>query len=569
MKHETLLSSLTGALLGFFTAWGALGCLISAFDLTLTHPAGPVTVCLLASLICAAALIFSRGSIVLLCGLAAGCGYIYHDGRAAVQLWQLLHRLTVIYDRAYGLGVLVLPENIPAGGTADWPLGILGALMAIATVYSVCRQKTVWLPVSAVILPLCSCIVVTDTVPDAPWLLMVMAGLVLLILTGPVRRENRAHGIRLTAVAALPVVLALGGLFLVFPQNSYVNHSEILRENILTAARYLPRILETGLPETTTGLSRRLPQTIDLAALGERIPFSYPVMEVTAEKSGTLYLRGRDYDRYDGLGWTATHDRTETFSLTDGPRQTIRIETRNRKEILYLPYYPASPVTLTAGTAENPEERQILDLVCTALPDTWRQTAYESTDLPEEQWQDCLSLPDTTRQGAAPFLEQLQGRALSNTAKADIIAALVTDSARYDTRTGKMPPQEPDFALWFLREADTGYCVHFATAATVLLRSAGVPARYVTGYMVQARAGQTITVTEEDAHAWAEYYEPGLNLWIPLEATPAAESAPAPRPLREESPVVTQPETEPGSLKTTCPKRKRLLQEKPDCKPCL
>ena len=405
------------------------------------------------------------------------------------------------------------------------------------------------------ILPLCSCIVVTDTVPDTPWLLMVMAGLILLILTGPVRRENRAQGIRLTAMAAFPVVLALGGLFLAFPQEGYVNRSGVLRENILTAARHLPQILETGIPETAAGLSPRLPQTIDLAALGERIPFSYPVMEVTAEKNGTLYLRGRDYDQYDGLGWTATGDRTESFVLPDGPRQTIRIETRNRKQILYHPYYPASGVTLTAGAAENPEGRQAYALVCTALPDSWRQTAYAGIAPPAEQWQSCLSLPETTRQGAAPFLEQLQGRELSNTAKADIIAALVTDSARYDTRTGKMPSQEPDFALWFLRKADTGYCVHFATAAAVLLRSAGVPARYVTGYMVQARAGQTVTVTEEDAHAWAEYYEPALDLWIPLEATPASESGPAPQPLREEIPVITQPETRPeeSAAETTVP----------------
>ena len=97
-----------------------------------------------------------------------------------------------------------------------------------------------------------------------------------------------------------------------------------------------------------------------------------------------------------------------------------------------------------------------------------------------------------------------------------------------------MPEGQTDFALWFLTAADTGYCIHFATAATVLLRAAGVPARYVTGYMTQAVSGETVTVTEADAHAWAEYYEPRLGCWIPLEATPAA--------IAEDITPVTTPE---------------------------
>jgi len=76
-----------------------------------------------------------------------------------------------------------------------------------------------------------------------------------------------------------------------------------------------------------------------------------------------------------------------------------------------------------------------------------------------------------------------------------------------------------------------------------------VPARYVTGYMLDAVAGQTVTVTEENAHAWAEYYEPNLNCWIPLEATPAGEeetvvsTAPPVQTQATETPTVpTEPE---------------------------
>jgi len=110
---------------------------------------------------------------------------------------------------------------------------------------------------------------------------------------------------------------------------------------------------------------------------------------------------------------------------------------------------------------------------------------------------------------------------MTNTEKADAVAAWVRGCAVYDQNTDKMPRDATDFAVWFLEEGETGYCVHFATAAAVLLRAAGVPARYVTGYMTPVEASTPMTISADRAHAWAEYYEPQLGLWIPLEVTPA------------------------------------------------
>ena len=246
-------------------------------------------------------------------------------------------------------------------------------------------------------------------------------------------------------------------------------------------------------------------------------------MTVTSETGGTVYLRGRSYDVYDGLSWSASEHREEHFSAPGGSAHRITISAEDRKDFRFLPYYPSEPTALTGGIAPNPGHAREYIFTQTILPETWRETAYQ-TDTGSELYAEYLVLPDHTRQDAASLLEHLYPANVSNTAKADIIAAMVTDSAQYDLNAPKMPDTEDDFALWFLREGDRGYCVHFASAAAVLLRAAGIPARYVTGYMVDAPAGQAVTVTEENAHAWAEYYEPNLGLWIPLEATPAAES---------------------------------------------
>lgn len=548
MKHEKLLTAFTAWVLAFFTAWGAVGCLTSAFDLTLRSPENMILICGLAALISAALFSLRYGWAAVLCLLALAGGYLWEDGTAARQLWQLLHHLTTIYDRAYGCGVLIIPEDMMGETFFDWPLGILGAWIAVTVSRSVCRRKSVWLPVLSTLLPLCACIVVTDTVPGERWLLMVMAGLILLILTSAVRRENSLQGLRLTVMAALPVTAALMALFAAVPQQGYVNQSEILRENILLAVQDVPKLLDTGMTQLASSLQRQPPKQVDLADLGARIPFTYPVMEVSAQETGTLYLRDQDYDGYDGLGWTAGTDREEAFDSPDGRTETITIRTESRKNIRYLPYYPAGETSLTDGAAENPEGEQEYVITRTHLPEDWRLTACR-TGTASDAWPRYLNLPEATRREAEALLAGLYPEGASNTEKADVIAALVIDSGEYDLNSEKMPPSEGDFALWFLRDGERGYCVHFATAAAVLLRAAGVPARYVTGYMLEAEAGQAVTVTEENAHAWAEYYEPNLNVWIPLEATPAEEvpeTPTAPRPTAAPETVMPTETTAPA-----------------------
>jgi hypothetical protein len=96
----------------------------------------------------------------------------------------------------------------------------------------------------------------------------------------------------------------------------------------------------------------------------------------------------------------------------------------------------------------------------------------------------------------------------------------------YTLSPGAMP-EDRDFVEYFLTENHKGYCVHFATAVAALLRSAGIPARYVEGFVVspddpKAKDGFT-ELTDNRAHAWAEIYVNGEG-WIPVESTPGRQS---------------------------------------------
>lgn len=86
-------------------------------------------------------------------------------------------------------------------------------------------------------------------------------------------------------------------------------------------------------------------------------------------------------------------------------------------------------------------------------------------------------------------------------------------------------PAGADPVDYFLNESWKGYCVHFASAATLVLQAMDIPARYASGYVVfpkdfkKTEDGYTATVTDARAHAWVEVYLEDMG-WIPCEVTP-------------------------------------------------
>jgi hypothetical protein len=108
----------------------------------------------------------------------------------------------------------------------------------------------------------------------------------------------------------------------------------------------------------------------------------------------------------------------------------------------------------------------------------------------------------------------------------DMVNAVKRDlkaTCSYSLTPGKVPDGK-DFTYYFLTENRKGYCVHFATAATVMLRAMGVPARYAEGYIVtdddyKNAVDGWANIKDSHAHAWVEIYYPGLG-WQPVDVTP-------------------------------------------------
>ena len=70
----------------------------------------------------------------------------------------------------------------------------------------------------------------------------------------------------------------------------------------------------------------------------------------------------------------------------------------------------------------------------------------------------------------------------------------------------------------FVFNTKEGYCVHYATAAALLLREMGFVTRYSVGYAFQAKPNVYTSVYDKNAHAWVEVFVENLG-WMPLELT--------------------------------------------------
>jgi protein-glutamine gamma-glutamyltransferase len=113
---------------------------------------------------------------------------------------------------------------------------------------------------------------------------------------------------------------------------------------------------------------------------------------------------------------------------------------------------------------------------------------------------------------------------------------LDSDHFRYTTN---LPPPGPYPLRDFLLRDHAGDCQHFASAAALLLRLAGVPARVVVGFATGApEPGGRYTVRDVDAHAWIEVYFHGIG-WVAFNPTPAAAQATIPRQLDPLAPATS------------------------------
>jgi len=234
------------------------------------------------------------------------------------------------------------------------------------------------------------------------------------------------------------------------------------------------------------------------------------------------YWRGLVLWDTDGYNWTTgktIYGKSESYRAKGKPVQYEVTMEPNQQKWLFSLDLPAGKV---------PDTRTLPDFQIQALePITKRlqykllsYTDYSSSDLSNKKRQQGLNLPDNI----TPRMHRLVNRwQTNNTSNREVVnAALRHFNQQEFIYTLSPPPLGGNPADDFLFETRRGFCEHYATSFTLLMRIAGIPARVVVGYQggeINPHGGYLI-VRQSSAHAWAEVWLEDQG-WVRIDPTAA------------------------------------------------
>ncbi len=256
--------------------------------------------------------------------------------------------------------------------------------------------------------------------------------------------------------------------------------------------------------------------------------------------------RGQVYDTFDGTTWTASDERQSliptgwgppTFIPPAGPPglapeepvvQTFYVVGRQPNIVfgayrISQVYFPEGPLAVDSeGSVRAPvllEPETIYSVVSrlpVATPGMLRSAGrQEPADLVDRYTQ----LPTDLPARVVELAHRITDAQPTVFDKVMAVERWLHTHTRY--RLDVPPePESVDAVDWFLFERRTGLCEHIASAMAVMLRSVGIPTRFVVGFGPGERNVLTgyFDVRQSDAHAWLEVYYPNVA-WMQYDPT--------------------------------------------------
>jgi transglutaminase-like putative cysteine protease len=255
----------------------------------------------------------------------------------------------------------------------------------------------------------------------------------------------------------------------------------------------------------------------------------------TPANVGGLHWRGRSYDRFDGIRWTRSDDLPPSSAPSSWYRDRWRgglVEQRIFGSALdtrvLFALHPA--VEIDSDNGIQPLFDNAGDFVYwgSGAP---AYTAYSPADLPPA---DALREPARGYRPSPDHFLQLPRRLDPRIAALADSLTEGLDNA-YDRAvalegwlhtfeyTRQLPATAGEATLdHFLFERRAGHCEYFSTAMVVMLRTLGIEARNVNGFLggQWSSFGDYLVVTQNEAHSWVEAWFPGYG-WVTFDPTPA------------------------------------------------
>lgn len=283
-----------------------------------------------------------------------------------------------------------------------------------------------------------------------------------------------------------------------------------------------------------------------------------PEVRFTVAADEPRYWRVAAYDRYTGDGWVRTGRASQYRGPMERPpgadhrrvRQTFRAEDT-------VGVMPAAwkPVEVTGGAdralvtdkgglqpADGFEEGNQYSVVSYVSDPSPSELRDAGTAYPKEVRDQYLQLPESTPDAVGEFTGTLTANANNPYDTAAVIEQWLENNRNYSLDVNR---PDGDIAAVFLFEMERGYCTYYATTMITMLRSQGIPARFVVGYTTGQQVDDDQWVVRGyDSHAWVEVYFPGHG-WVEFDPTPAG-----PRSVTEQTRLEEARAAEQGSIDT-------------------
>lgn len=426
------------------------------------------------------------------------------------------------------------------GTSATGLFVFISAILSAVFTISLIRYKRILIPSLLSMVLLVPCFILVNTLPSLVCLFIAIASLIALYISKNTRKFRPSQGGVIAAISFGTMLVVMTILLAFNPIEKYERFD--WQENLLQSIENSFNIddgRKTSTEKKLNEIKGSLEEKENLSDISPLTQTHTPVMTVTSAVGGNIYLKGTAYADYRDNIWSIISDNDAarypqdfvpfTATIGNNALTDTRVHMLNESKIAYVPYFleslPDNLNSVADVCVKNDTDKNEFNYSHYPFyaENTYRyNNSAKAEDYKAFVYDTYLEIPRTTQIELRRIADQegFLDSELTVSEKIEMVKNYISNSKTYSLKTPKMPSGK-DFATWFLNESDTGYCVHFATAGTLMLRALGIPARYVTGYYATAYANQTVTVTTDNAHAWVEYYSDTAG-WIPLECTPSS-----------------------------------------------
>ena len=274
----------------------------------------------------------------------------------------------------------------------------------------------------------------------------------------------------------------------------------------------------------TTGLSEKMTpgnisNLIQSNAPAFRVEFNAEIPE-----QSQLYWRGSILWYFDGQTWEKGKLNLSTSPIIRSAPPlidyTITLEPHQKKWLfaLDMPVETPREVFFTNDFVLRSKEK-ITGLYQYSLKSAL--TYKIQTELSAWEKSAGLKIPPNTNLKTINFARQL---AKQYSEPLDIVNHMLRYFNQNNFHYTLRPPATPGFdpVDQFLFDTQRGFCEHYASSFTLIMRAAGIPARVVIGYQGGTKnpLNQVLTIRQKDAHAWAEVWLKNRG-WVRVDPTAA------------------------------------------------